>query len=161
MKRFASGLLVVMACLTAPAYAIDFWHSSTVWAGQGQCSAVFSFDSGMEEIKNLQVSVNAVNKAGKKVASGLLEITQFGQSSADRYATAFLEGEEICADDLTIVVQQGHCYSRRQTNRSFEIEDPFRSRFQAFQNSRREVAKPIIPPDHSRVSGSDVRAQII
>lgn len=106
MKRFASGLLVVMACLTAPAYAIDFWHSSTVWAGQGQCSAVFSFDSGMEEIKNLQVSVNAVNKAGKKVASGLLEITQFGQSSADRYATAFLEGEEICADDLTIVVNK-------------------------------------------------------
>lgn len=106
MKRFSSGLLIGMTCLTAPAYAVDFWHSSTVWAGQGQCSAVFSFDSGMEEIKNLQVSLAAVNKAGKKVASGVLEIPQFGQSSADRYADAFLEGEEICADDLTIVVSK-------------------------------------------------------
>ena len=106
MKRFTSGLLVVTSCLAAPAYAVDFWHSSTVWAGQGQCSAVFSFDSGMEEIKNLQVTVAAVNKAGKKVASGVLEIQQFGQSSADRYADAFLEGEEICADDLTIVVNK-------------------------------------------------------
>ena len=60
----------------------------------------------MEEIKNLQVTISAVNKAGKKVASGLLEIPQFGQSSADRYADAFLEGEEICADDLIIVVNK-------------------------------------------------------
>lgn len=67
---------------------------------------MFSFDSGMEEVKNLQVTVTAVNKAGKKVASGVLEIQKFGQSSADRYADAFLEGEEICADDLTIVVNK-------------------------------------------------------
>lgn len=60
----------------------------------------------MKEIKNLQVTVAAVNKGGKKVASGVLEIQQFGQSSADRYADAFLEGEEICADDLTIVVNK-------------------------------------------------------
>lgn len=106
MKRFTSGFLIVTSCLAAPAYAVDFWHSSTVWAGQGQCSAVFSFDSGMKEIKNLQVTVAAVNKGGKKVASGVLEIQQFGQSSADRYADAFLEGEEICADDLTIVVNK-------------------------------------------------------
>ena len=106
MKRFTSSVLVITSCLTTPAYAVDFWHSSTVWAGQGQCSAVFSFDNGMEEIKNLQVSVTATNKAGKKVSSGVLEIRQFGQSNADRYADAFLEGEEICADDLTIVVNK-------------------------------------------------------
>lgn len=106
MKCFTTGLLVVTSCFAAPAYAVDFWHSSTVWAGQGQCSATFSFDSGMEEIKNLQVTVSAVNKAGKKVASDVLEIPQFGQSSADRYAHAYLEGEEICADDLTIVVNK-------------------------------------------------------
>lgn len=106
MKLFAFVLLVATSCLTAPAYAVDFWHSSTVWAGQGQCSAVFSFDSVMDEIANLQVSVTAVNKTGKKVASGVLEIPQFGQSSSDRYADAFLEGEEICADDLTIVVNK-------------------------------------------------------
>jgi len=106
MKRYGSGLLIVTSWLTAPAHAVDFWHSSTVWVNQGQCSAMFSFDSGMEDIKNLQVSVAAVNKAGKKVASGVLEIPQFGQSSAARYADAFLEGEEICADDLTIVVNK-------------------------------------------------------
>ena len=98
--------LFVSSCFTASAYAIDVWHSSTIWAGQGQCSAVFSFDSGMEEINNLQVNISAVNKAGKKVASGMLQIARFGQSSADRYADAFLEGEEICADGLTIVVNK-------------------------------------------------------
>jgi len=106
MKRHTFAALIIISCLAAPAHAVDLWHSSTVWAGQGQCSAVFSFDSGMEEIRNLQVSVSAANKAGKKVASGMLEIPQFGQSSANRYADAFLEGEEICADDLTIVVNK-------------------------------------------------------
>jgi hypothetical protein len=95
-----------MSCLTAPSHAVEFWHSNTLWAGQGQCSAVLSFDSGMEKIENLQASVTAINKAGKKVASGVLEIPQFGESHADRYANAFLEGEEICADDLTIVVNK-------------------------------------------------------
>ena len=106
MKRYTFAALIITSCLTVPAHAVEFWHSSTVWAGQGQCSAAFSFDSGMEEIRNLQVSVSAVNKAGKKVASGVLEIPQFGQSSANRYADAFLEGEEICADDLTILVNK-------------------------------------------------------
>lgn len=106
MKRFISALLIISLCLTAPAYAIDFWHSGTAWAGQGECSATFTFDSGMEEIRNLQISVIAINKAGKKVASGVLEIQQFGQSSADRYANAFLEGGGICDDDLTIVVNK-------------------------------------------------------
>jgi len=88
MKSCASILLAVASCIAIPAHAtqVDFWHSSTLWANHGQCAAVFSFDSAMEEIKNLQVSVSAVNKAGKKVASGVLEIQQFGQSDADRYA---------------------------------------------------------------------------
>jgi hypothetical protein len=60
----------------------------------------------VQEIKNLQITVSAINKAGKKVASGVLEVQQFGQSNADRYASAFLEGEEICADDLVIVVNK-------------------------------------------------------
>jgi hypothetical protein len=95
-----------MSFVVYPSYAVDFWHSSTVFANQGQCSALFSFDSGMEEIKNLQVTVSAVNKSGKKVASGILEIQEFGGSTADRYSQAFLEGEELCADDLTIVVSK-------------------------------------------------------
>lgn len=60
----------------------------------------------MEEITNLQVWVSALNKTGKKVASGVLEIPQLGQSEADRYANAFLEGEEVCGSDLTIVVNK-------------------------------------------------------
>ena len=106
MKQLLSSLLVISFCGTAPAYALEFWHSNTVWANQGQCSAVFSFDSGMEEITNLQVWVSALNKTGKKVASGVLEIPQLGQSEADRYANAFLEGEEVCGSDLTIVVNK-------------------------------------------------------
>lgn len=106
MKHIASGLLLVTSCLTAPAYAIDLWHSNTVWAGQGQCSAVFSFDSGMEDIKKLQVSVSAAKKSGKGVASGILEVSQFGESSATRYAEAYLEGEDLCDDDLIIVVNK-------------------------------------------------------
>lgn len=106
MKKFSSRLLIVTSCITAPVHAVEFWHSSTVWAGQGQCSAMFTFDSGMEEVRNLHVSVTVANKIGKKVSTGVLEIPQFGQSSANRYADAFLEGEEICADDLTNVVTE-------------------------------------------------------
>lgn len=106
MNRFALGLSVLLCGLSAPSHAVEFWHSSTVWAGQGQCSAVFSFDSGMEDIQNLQVSVAAMDRAGKKVAAAILEIPHLGQSSAQRYADAFFEGEEICADDLVIVVDK-------------------------------------------------------
>ena len=106
MNRCSLALLAVTSCIAMKAQAVDFWHSSTVWAGMGQCSAKFSIDSGMQEIKNLQITVSAIDKAGKKVASGVLEVQQFGQSNADRYASAFLEGEEICADDLVIVVNK-------------------------------------------------------
>ncbi len=106
MKRFAPAILIILSGLAAQAHAIDFWHSNTVWAGQGQCSAVFSFDSGMEEVKNLQVAVTVLNKANKRVASGVLEIPRFGQSAADRYAEAFLESDELCSDDLVIVVNK-------------------------------------------------------
>lgn len=60
----------------------------------------------MEEIQNLQVSVTVLNKASKRVASGVLEIPRFGQSAADRYADTFLENEELCSDDLVIVVNK-------------------------------------------------------
>lgn len=104
MKKITSGLLLVTSSLAAPVHAVDLWHSNTVWAGQGQCSAVFTFDSGLEDIKKLQVSVSATNRSGKRVASGVLEVPQFGQSSATRYAEAYLEGEDLCEDDLTITV---------------------------------------------------------
>jgi len=52
------------------------------------------------------VSVSAIDKAGKKRLSGVLEIAAFGQSAVDRHADAFLEGEEMCAGDLAIVVDK-------------------------------------------------------
>lgn len=106
MKRLIFLAMMLASVLSTNANAIDFWHSSTVWAGQGQCSAVFSFDSGMEEFNNLQVYVSVLNKDGKTIASDVLEIERFGGSSAERYDQAFLEGEEICEDDLTIMVNK-------------------------------------------------------
>jgi hypothetical protein len=106
MKFGVSVLLVVVALMARPASAIDFWHSNTVWTGQGGCSAVFTFDSGGEEIANLQVSVLAIDGSDKQVLSNVLRINSFGQSSADRYADAFLEGEAVCSDGLTIVVNK-------------------------------------------------------
>jgi hypothetical protein len=106
MKKFTSGLLLAASCLGAPAYAIDFWHSKTVWAGQGQCSAVFTFDSGMEDIARLQIYVSAINQSGEKLAFGILEVPEFGQNSSSRYADAFFEGEALCEDDLVIVVDK-------------------------------------------------------
>lgn len=106
MKRSACALLLMATCAVAPAHAIEFWHSSTVFANQGQCSAVFSFDSGFAAVKNLRVSVSAIDRSGKNVNSGTLEIAEFGDSSVARYADAYLEGEGMCADDLTIVVDK-------------------------------------------------------
>lgn len=42
----------VFACLlfAAPTHAIEIWHSNTVWANQGMCSATFTLDSGMESV---------------------------------------------------------------------------------------------------------------
>jgi len=53
MKRCLSALMIGAMCLTMPAQAVDFWHSNTVWANQGMCSAVFSCDSGMQDITDL------------------------------------------------------------------------------------------------------------
>lgn len=104
MKNCTAALLTVACCIAMPARAIDFWHSSTVWANHGMCSALFTFDS-MDETKNLQVAVNAVNRSGKVVASGVLEVAEMGQSNANRYQNAFLAGEGVCGDDLTIIVK--------------------------------------------------------
>ena len=104
MKYAPASLAILAASLALPAHAIEFWHSNTVWAGQGQCSAVFTFDSNTEDTKNLQVAINLLDKAGKKLTSGTLEVQQFGQTSANRYADAFLESEETCADDLIVTV---------------------------------------------------------
>lgn len=106
MKKLGYISILLSTCLSVSAHAIEFWHSSTVWANQGMCSAQFTFDSGLEETNNLQITVTAINKAGKKAASGVLEIQQFGDSSVARYADAYLEDAAFCEDNLTIIVNK-------------------------------------------------------
>lgn len=107
MKKtvIVTGLLSIL--LINQLHAIEMWHAETVWAGQGMCSASFSFDGGGamggDPIQKLRVSV-AAYKAGKKVDSGILEVEQFNTCNADRYAGALLESEAMCNDNLTIVV---------------------------------------------------------
>ena len=97
--------LAVLLLGTSNARAgIDFWNSNMSWAGQGQCSAEFTFDSGFEDIQNLEVHFNLVDRAGKPVATDSIALDAFGQSSADRYQQAFVESEAICDDTLRVVV---------------------------------------------------------
>lgn len=95
---------VLLACLVtaAPASALEIWHSNTVWANQGMCSATFMLDSGMEETGPLEIGVELVNAKGVVIASDTLNVDAFGDAEATRYQTTFLEGEAVCEDDLTV-----------------------------------------------------------
>lgn len=107
MRRSIMGLLLVaLTTLALPTYALSIWHSNTYWAGQGQCSAVFTFDSGLEEIKSLEVKVSAVNKQNEMINLGTMQLDTFGGSSAERYANAFIESEDVCDDELTIFIDE-------------------------------------------------------
>ncbi|MCU6665921.1 IrmA family protein [Silvania hatchlandensis] len=92
-----AGLLFV-----APASALEIWHSNTVWANQGMCSATFMLDSGMTEVGPLEIGVELVNAQGVVVAIDTLNVDAFGDSEATRYQTSYLEGEAVCEDDLTV-----------------------------------------------------------
>lgn len=106
MKRLAMSI-IIMSCMITPAYCIDFWHSSTLYANQGLCAAIFTFDSFAEDVVQFKVSVNVLDKSGKKLSSGLLEIKHFGGSMANRYGEAALV-DISCQDNLTIVVKKAH-----------------------------------------------------
>lgn len=106
MKCLVPLVVTAAAFAIAPAQAIEFWHSNTVWAGQGMCAATFTFDSGMDRVEDLAVLLSMVDSAGNKTALGVLEIPEFGGSSASRYDQVFLESEEVCADDLWLVVDK-------------------------------------------------------
>lgn len=101
------GLLAV-AAISAPvhAQAIDFWHSDTVWAGQGMCAASFTFDGGplSDRIQNLQVTLNALDAKNKVVDTVTLEIDALGGSEANRYASTGWESEHACGSDLRLEV---------------------------------------------------------
>ncbi|MCU6668773.1 IrmA family protein [Enterobacteriaceae bacterium H4N4] len=92
-----AGLLFV-----APVSALEIWHSNTVWANQGICSATFMLDSGMTEVGPLEIGVELVNAQGVVVAIETLNVDAFGDSEATRYQTTYLEDEAVCEDDLTV-----------------------------------------------------------
>ncbi len=110
MRRLLCILLLATSCLTLPAHALDFWHSNTVWIGHGQCAVEFTFDSGLQDIRDLKVAVSAVNTSGQSVLAEVLEISQFGESSAMRYASVLIEDEAMCGDSLSIVVNQASAF---------------------------------------------------
>jgi len=77
----------LLACLVtaAPASALEIWHSNTVWANQGMCSATFMLDSGMEETGPLEIGVELVNAKGVVIASDTLNVDALGVAEATRY----------------------------------------------------------------------------
>lgn len=101
---FLLAVASIMLGFAQPARALDFWHASTAWAGQGACSATFTFDSGLDEIENLVVKVHLVDRNGNVVLKDSLDIDHFGDSSASRYAETFIESEAVCARDLVVLV---------------------------------------------------------
>ena len=104
LKAKALSLAALFLSSTNASAGIDFWNSNLTWAGQGQCSAELTFDSGFESIQKLEINFNLVDKAGKVIASDSVSLGAFGQSSADRYRQTFVESEEICDNTLRLVV---------------------------------------------------------
>lgn len=104
MRFLKYGLAALALCASLPAQAVEFWHSDTVWAGQGMCAAAFTFDSGGETVVNLRVALSAVDKAGNNIDSFILSIPEFGSLSADRYATELWESDVACDDEVKLVV---------------------------------------------------------
>lgn len=103
--RLPAVLLGAVFVLAAgPASALDFWHSNTTWAGQGMCAAAFTFDSEVEHVRGLQVTLAATDRNGKAQGTAVLEIAEFGLSNADRYAQAHWVSEAACDSRLTLVV---------------------------------------------------------
>jgi len=96
----------ILAVTSTPVFAIEFWHSGTVWANQGMCAATFSFDAGpmSDTIQQLNIAVAIRGKAGKSIGKDVLEIEEFGGSEAARYATAPLVSAEMCGDADGLVI---------------------------------------------------------
>lgn len=105
----AGAALAIGSVMSGQAQAIEMWHSNTVWANQGMCAASFTFDSGLDEVRQLQVHIQALDKKTHRVvAQEVMEVEDFGRSNADRYATGYWYGEMACDDDLRLVVTRAY-----------------------------------------------------
>ncbi|WP_323012660.1 IrmA family protein [Castellaniella sp.] len=115
-QAFKTYLLALVCGVFAPgAQAVEFWHASTAWAGQGQCAAEFIFDSGGEEVLGLKVAMTAEDPQGNPVDAAVMTLPDFGLSTADRTVNAFWESEAICDDDLRLVVTMASAQVDGQT----------------------------------------------
>ena len=90
--------------LALPAHAIEVWHSNTAFAGQGQCAATLTLDSGGEEFRQVRLQAAVLDKAGRRLMAKTLDVPSIGASSAERFAEALLEGEALCDDGLQLQV---------------------------------------------------------
>lgn len=105
IRSFFAMAIAMAGAAAGPAHAIEFWHSNTVWGGQGMCSATFTFDSGLVEIAGLTVEMALVDASGTEVLADTLTVAEFGGSGVDRYADATIDGAEVCDDGLTLQVK--------------------------------------------------------
>lgn len=112
----AIACLAVGAALPAQAVAIELSPTNTAWAGQGMCSAAFTFDNGAlgDTVKNLRVGISAIDQAGNSVDTIVLEVYEFGGSNAERYATALWESELACDASLSLVVTSANAVINEQ-----------------------------------------------
>lgn len=86
------------------AQAVEIWHSNTVWANMGMCSATFSFDSGTEPVGQFNMAIELVDTQGTVVSKDVIAVEPFGDSEATRYQIAYGEGEHYCDDNLTVKI---------------------------------------------------------
>jgi hypothetical protein len=103
--KLAAGTMLLGGVVAGQAQAVQMWHSDTVFANQGMCAANFTFDSQMEPVQQLRVHIQVLSKKNNKlVAEDVIEVDDFGSSSADRYATGYWYNEIACDQNLRVVV---------------------------------------------------------
>lgn len=106
MRYYPIGFLISLLSFALPAQALSLWHSNTVWAGQGQCAATLTFDSGLDKIEELELLVSAVSAEGESIELGKIQLETFGESSAERYSSALLEHQLLCDEETTLFINQ-------------------------------------------------------
>ncbi len=96
MKALLKVFLLLIS--TQATHAIEVWHTETVWAGMGQCSAHFSFDGGGldDALHDLRVEATLTDESGAARGEIELHVDEIGGSSVARYASDIVEGEELC-----------------------------------------------------------------
>ena len=80
------------------------WRKASKGEGCKRSSSLDSKRIVKDKIRSRSGVERSCEEDREGAPSGVLEVDQFGGGGAGRYATAFLESEQICADGLTIVI---------------------------------------------------------